>query len=138
MNDKELMRILKAQHDNLKRLLTQTKAEAEKLQPDYEKIQNTLLEFKGRLLEHLLLENGTFYPRVFAKLSSKNEEVESAKEFMKSMVAIEAVVFAFFDKYLPDKVKNKFSAFLGNLDFMIRSLMLRIESEEEGIYLYLA
>lgn len=136
MDQKELINNLKSQHRTLQKDLSdamqKTELETENIG---EKIVADLTKFKNDLMDHLKLENGTFYPDYLDKKIKRGEETESTKTFMKEMDDIARVVLAFLEKYsAPESINSSIPDFKNNLSKIIGTLNTRIETEEEGIF----
>ncbi|MCX6795136.1 MAG: hemerythrin domain-containing protein [Candidatus Falkowbacteria bacterium] len=133
MSDQELILLLKSQHLNLRKDLSDV---LEGINSD-NKDENDLTvlnlnRFKNDLLDHLKLEDEKFYPAYFQK-SQYNKEV--AQKLMLQMNQIAEVVINFFKKYenLAEIIDNK-NYFISELLEIVNTLNIRIETEEEGIY----
>ena len=140
MNAVELIAELKKQHQQLNKDLTLALAYTDKeIEKDGKNIFKELEKFKKDLTEHLNLENGTFYPSYLEKKSARGEDLESTKKFIKEMEDIGKVVIAFLEKYnSPEKISSSLENFKKELEQIIRTLRMRIETEEEGVFdLYL-
>ncbi len=98
-----------------------------------------LTKFKNDLLEHLKLENETFYPDYLEKKIKRGEEVDTTKKFIKEMDEIGKVVIGFLEKYATaETISKSLLEFKKELISIINTLNMRIESEEDGVFgLYL-
>jgi hypothetical protein len=138
MNEK-IVSLLIGQHNQLKEILIGAKGQTESPKPNFELIIEQHELFKKKLGEHLALENGVFYPAILAGMREKRaleEKIVSTKKFIKEMKAIEVVVAAFFNTYnSAGALQEKWRDYPKNLNAIIATLLLRIESEEDGIYL---
>jgi len=127
----ELVSTLKAQHRSLQADLSAAL--------DGTNSALALTKFRNDLLEHLQLENEVFYPDYLEKQGKKGEDVTKTKEFIKQMDDIGNVVMAFLNKYnAAEAITATTEDFKKELETIIRTLNLRIETEEEGVFgLYL-
>ena len=122
----ELVSILKSQH----RLLQSDLAFA---------LENPslsiLVKFKSDLDIHLNLENGTFYPAYLEKKRQLNENIQPTLDFIKKMDEIIQVVLKFLEKYsTADSITLNPQNFKVELQAIVNTLNLRIETEEEAVY----
>ncbi len=132
-----LVAILKEQHAVLKKEMINLKKEAEKETPDIMTIAGFLNNFKNSLLEHLALEDNVFYPQLIDKFKKQNLNTDSIAVFIEEMKVIGKKVWVFLDEYKnTDNIKNNLPDFKSSLYHIISTLLIRIESEEERVYLY--
>ena len=102
-----------------------------------EKIAQGLEQFKKDLVEHLELENETFYPELLKEMKVKGQDTTKTEQFVAEMKDIEKVVVAFLEKYKNSmSVEEKINEFKEELPKIGDTLVLRIESEEAGVYSY--
>lgn len=128
---------LKKQHQELKGILSGIKNKLNLDTPDSLDILARLVNFKKKLNKHLALENDTFYPALLRKMKERNLEVGNTELFIGEMKTLELEIIDFLNKYnQPKKIDSRLGRFKPELDFIISSLMIRITSEEDGIYLY--
>lgn len=81
------------------------------------------------------MENGTFYTDYINKKIKRGEDVTSTKEFIKKMDDIAAVIKVFLDKYSDaNKINLAIIDFRRELQDIIDTLNLRIETEEDGVF----
>jgi len=92
-------------------------------------------KFKKDLGEHLELENGTFYPDYLEIKKQKGEDITDTQKFIDEMSSIGKVVMDFLGKYgTSEAVDSNIANFSMELDSIVRTLNLRIETEEEGVF----
>jgi hypothetical protein len=138
MEKKELVSVLREQHKNLSKKITECLHEAVKDNPDYETVFSVLRKFNEDLGEHLNLENNVFYPELLRYLSSKGMPTSGMEKFIKMMMEIQADVVFFADKYdSSNKIEESRNGFTSGLKKMIASLSVRMETEEDCAYIYL-
>jgi len=102
-----------------------------------EQIVTLLKQFSVDLTEHLKLEDDTFYPELLKGMKEKGTDTTKTEQFIDEMKEIGKSVGVFLDKYLVlENVKNNEDVFVKDLDSLISTLALRIESEEAGVYSY--
>ena len=131
MEPQELISTLKNQH----RILQSDLSSALEVNKRGENIILDLIKFKNDLLEHLKLENETFYTDYLDKKTKKGEEIENTKKFIKEMDDIAKVVMTFLEKYSSSESINKYiTEFNKELPDIISTLNMRIETEEDGVY----
>jgi len=98
-------------------------------------ISSGLVKFKNDLIEHLNLENGTFYAELLKKMKDAGQDTKDTEAFIESMNDIAKVVMAFLEKYsVAEHVNNNIDAFIQETGGIIKAFNVRIESEEEGVY----
>ncbi len=96
-----------------------------------------LEQFKKDLVEHLTLENETFYPELLKDMQAKGQDTAKTEQFVAEMKDIEKVVVAFLEKYKDEQsIKEKIDEFKKEFPNIGKTLNLRIESEEVGVYSY--
>jgi len=128
---------LKKQHQELRGILIGVKDKLNIAAPDSLDLSARLINFKKALAKHLELENNIFYPELLKKMKERNLEVGNAELFIGEMKTLEREIIDFLSKYdEPKKIENKFDRFKPEFDFIISSLMIRVTSEEDSVYLY--
>jgi len=133
----DIITTLKKQHQELKGILTGIKDKLHTAALDSLDISARLVNFKKALAKHLDLENNIFYPELLKKMKERNLEVGNAELFIGEMKTLEREIIDFLSKYdEPKKIENKFDRFKPEFDFIISSLMIRVTSEEDSVYLY--
>jgi regulator of sigma D len=135
MNQQELVSTLVAQHRNLRQILEKTITLSGSSIPLFDRILESLSEFRENLIEHLDLENNVFYKDYTKKETALGGTAAHANELTRQMDEIAKSVIAFLDSYrTPDQIKDSFKQFDKELKRVADTLSLRIEIEEEGIY----
>ena len=135
-NPQALIATLTAQHRGLQRDLAFVSdgLKSETIQKS-SVLVSQLAIFKKDLSEHLALENGEFYPDYLHKKEVKGEDLGSTKEFIRKMDDIGKVVMGFLDTYkTPESIDVSIVTFQHELEGIIKTLNVRIETEEEGVY----
>ena len=109
-----------------------------KKQPvDASGIAKGLEQFKKDLVEHLSLENDVFYVELLEKMKAKGQDATKTEQFIAEMKDIEKTVVAFLDKYKEaQNIEDKLDEFKKEFEGLVDVLVLRIESEEIGVYAY--
>ncbi len=132
---KNLINILKNQHNHLRKEMKELKEESEKSSPNFPILFKILNDFSYFLAEHLNLENNVFYPELIEKFKMKGHEIYGIEKFINEMKIIETKVKKFFKFYLDaENIKKDFKKFALNLDEIVSTLTLRIESEENSVF----
>lgn len=133
----KLLEVLLEQHTRLKNDLS----EIEKLvkgDGSAEKVLDIIDGFKEHLTMHLKLEDGTFYPEVIAHHEEMGADVEGIQKFMSEMMVIGEQVREFLGKYKSlEAIEERWSEFGSDFEIIKDVLMLRVTTEEEGVYMYL-
>jgi len=133
----DIITTLKKQHQELKGILTGIKDKLYTAAPDSLDISAWLVNFKKALAKHLDLENNIFYPELLKKMKERNLEVGGTELFIGEMKTLEREIVDFLSKYdEPKKIEAKLDRFKPEFDFIISSLMIRVTSEEDSVYLY--
>jgi len=102
-----------------------------------EELHNGLEQFTKDLVEHLGLENETFYPELLKGMKEKEQDTTKTELFIGEMKEIEKAVHAFLDKYnSAENIQKDVAEFKQELSGIVDALNLRIESEESGVYSY--
>jgi regulator of sigma D len=95
--------------------------------------------FLKKLEGHLSLEDEFFYPKILEGMRRKNiasEQVDKTKLFINKMKDIEMQVVQFFDTYKTEEsIQEKKEAYLRELKDIMTILIMRIETEEDSIYI---
>ena len=69
-------------------------------------------KFKTDLVEHLKLENESFYVELLEKMKQAKQDTAKTETFIAEMKDIEKVVYAFLEKFsTADSINNNFSNF---------------------------
>lgn len=132
-----IIETLKEQHKGLKQQLESAMAETKAEKPNGADVVHNLNDFGTLLKAHLLIEDGIFYPKILEKMRSKNMPTAGTEEFIKHMGVIAKDVYEFLDKYKePGEIENDIKNFKQNLEKITSTLVLRITSEEDGVYMY--
>lgn len=134
---KTIITTMVGQHRTLQKELGTIAEILEDNKIDVAKIVQGLEQFKKDLVEHLELENGTFYPELLEEMKAKEQDTTKTEQFIAEMKDIEKVVVAFLEKYKGNQsVKEKIDDFKKEFPDIVETLNLRIESEEAGVYAY--
>jgi regulator of sigma D len=136
MDQQNLVSTLKAQHRALQVDLGLALDSTQKETTDSgENILSSLEKFKQDLLGHVSLENNKFYPMLLEKMKEHGDATDNTKKFISAMDNIATAVIGFLTKY--NEVKTIMAdrqVFVQNLENIIKTLNVRIESEEEGVF----
>ena len=134
-----IIQILIAQHDELRELMVNMRKNIEGDSPNYEKIVEDQRMFTESLKKHIDLENNIFYPCFISGSKRKwasDETVKNKKLFIEEMKKIEIEVYDFLEKYSKaSMVENNWSEYMKDLENIISILLVRVESEESGIFI---
>lgn len=104
---------------------------------DIPAIKKELDSFVSVFVKHLEMENEDFYIDLLKQMQLKGHDVKKTQQFIDEMEAIEKVVVIFLDKYKTiENIEKNFEEFKQELVDMVNMLMLRMESEETGVYGY--
>jgi regulator of sigma D len=102
-----------------------------------EKINAGLKKFTQELVGHLKLENEVFYVQLLAKMKQAGQDTSKTELFIAEMKDIEKVVYTFLGKFKDTaSIETNFENFQKEFDAIKQALVMRIESEEEGVYGY--
>ena len=136
-NNPEVISTLLFQHHQLRREMADTRNENNKPSPDFALILKTLNDFKTSLIAHLALEDKVFYPQVLKQLKERNLDTQKMEEFIGEMANLAQTTMAFLDKYNePQLIENNLNQFKIDFEDMASAILIRITSEEDGVYLY--
>lgn len=134
---KTIITIMIAQHRTLQKEVSAVVEILKSEKIDVQKIMAGLEQFKKDLVEHLELENNTFYPELLRDMKQRGQDTIKTEQFIVEMKDIEKVVVAFLEKYKDvSSLKEKMDEFKKEFPEIGETLALRIESEEEGVYSY--
>lgn len=132
-----LVTTLKKQHQELQGILAGVKKKFNGSAPDGPEILSRLANFKQALGKHLKLENDTFYPELLEKIKARGLDVASIEIFIAEMKKLEKEISDFLKKYnSPKAIRNDPGRFRSEFDFITSSMIMRITSEEDGVFLY--
>lgn len=132
-----LITILKGQHNILRKEMKEIKVKTESETPDSILIAGDLVNFKKSLLDHLALEDNIFYPQLIDKFKKQNLNIDNIIRFIDEMKIIGKKTMFFLAKYeKAENIQSDFPNFKSSLYEIISTLLIRIESEEDGVYLY--
>lgn len=135
--EKEIIKILINQHRALQSDLGLVSTFLQSENVNVSNIIQSLSNFKSKLLEHLKLENDEFYPGLLKKMKEKEMKTEDTVKFIQQMKSIGVVVMAFLEKYnSKNAILGEINVFKKDLNEIILTLNLRIESEEQGVFTY--
>ena len=132
-----LVSIMIKQHRGLQEDLGLVAKDLEEKELDAKDVSRLLGKFTKDLTEHLELENNTFYVQLLEKMKEKGQDTAKTEQFVGQMKDIEKVVVAFLEKYGSAKsIEEKVEEFKAEFKNIVDTLVLRIESEESGVYAY--
>ena len=132
-----LVSVMIKQHRELQKDLATAKSLSVATEMDTKEIFFQLELFKHNLIEHLKLENGTFYSDLIRKMKEKGVDTTKTELFINEMNVIAQAVTGFLDNYdSEEKIRHAPEVFINDLEGIIRALNIRIESEEAGVYSY--
>lgn len=133
----DTIEIMVNQHRKLKNDLDNVLALSEKVDVDFNEIENILNKFSFDLQEHLHLENDIFYPALLENMREQGADTLKTENFINQMKEIGTILFVFLEKYKDSiNIKNHLIDFKRESVDIISELNLRIESEESGVYIY--
>ena len=132
---KDIIKTLIIQHKGLVKDITKVAEIMEKNEKDHsQEIVANLNIFKDHLLKHLKLENEVFYIELLKAMKQEGIKTELTEAFINEMTALQKVVLGFLDKYTAQIISQDFNNFKLDFEKIKQALALRIESEEEGVY----
>jgi len=134
MSPKNIIETLIQQHRELKSSLEQAQKTNHK--EDAEQIISNLNDFKNLLIKHLDIEDNTFYPEIIQKMEEKKMDIEQTKTFIAEMKDIAKTVMEFLEKYSETSKIQEDENFPEELETIYRTYLIRMTSEEDGVYLY--
>lgn len=136
MND-NLIQTLLNQHIILRKEMANIKDESEKDLPAGAVIIEYISKFKTELVDHLNLENSVFYPKLLEQMKKQDLDITDTVKFIDKMKIIEKKVDGSLEKYSDAmSIEKNLANFKFDLNDMISTLMIRIDAEERGPYLY--
>jgi regulator of sigma D len=137
MDEKNIVSTMVAQHRTLQKEVGLVVEILENDPVDVQKIVEALKQFKKDLVEHLELENNTFYAELLKQMKAKDQNTDKTEQFIAEMDGIAEVVVTFLEKYKDAKnIQEKIKQFKKEFTEIGETLTLRIESEEAGVYAY--
>jgi regulator of sigma D len=137
MTEKNIVLTLISQHRVLQKELGGVAEELKMENPSGNKIKKLLDIFAKDLMAHLELENNTFYKELLKKMKEKGQDTTKTEQFIGEMDEIGEKVLKFLENYKEEAVIEKeIKEFQSNFEGIVDILVLRIESEEAGVYSY--
>lgn len=137
INKSEMVATMIKQHRTLQAELGEAKHHTETEKPDAKIILKILKRFSKDLNTHLKLENDIFYIELLKEMRAKGEDTTHTELFIAEMKVIGDLIDQFLHKFNDaGTIASKESEFEGELVKIIDTYNLRIEVEEEGVYLY--
>jgi len=137
MEQTAIVQTLVGQHRQLQKDLKEVASLTSQNDHEAEKIHLLLEKFTQDLTQHLHLENDVFYVELLKKMKEKGQNTEKTELFIMSMKDIEKEVLTFLNTYNEgNKIAHSFDEFRHDLPIIIETLILRIETEEAGVYSY--
>lgn len=135
--EEKIIETLKSQHQILKSVLTSARQDVDDSSINPGLILEKLKDFSSLLQTHMQLEDNIFYPQILEKQKNKGMENKDTEDFISEMKKIYSAVKVFLENYdQAEKIAEKRIQFGTELDDVVTMLLLRIESEEDGVYLY--
>ena len=96
-----------------------------------------LAKFRSDLDDHLTLENKIFYPGLLKTMKEHGDDISTTEIFIDEMDFIEKTAISILEKYeTVESIEKSLPKFSQELESLINVLVLRIESEEDGVYGY--
>ncbi|NQU83614.1 MAG: hypothetical protein HQ536_02790 [Parcubacteria group bacterium] len=127
----EQHKILQNELDVILDLCVDTRSE------DCKEIFSTLKKLEIDLVNHLKLENETFYVQLLEKMEQKGLNTQDTVKFRDEMNVIGKEVYDFFGKFKEEAlIKNNISGFKKDFVGIREAIILRVESEEAGVFMY--
>lgn len=134
----KIVETLVSQHVELRKLSEQIEQTAVQ-SDDIALLINLQESFLMKLRGHLALENDFFYPTILAGMKQKDtssEQIGKTEQFIGEMKDIERSVIQFFSAYKEAEViREKKEEYLSKLKEIISAFIMRIETEEDSVYL---
>lgn len=136
-DEQNIIPTLISQHRTLQKGLGAVANALKEARPDLKEIDRLLKQFTVDLTEHLKLENEVFYVQLLAKMKEKGQDTTKTEQFVAEMKDIEKAVLTFLDKYKDtDSISKQLDQFRSESISVTETLVLRVESEESGVYAY--
>jgi len=139
-NNRNIVEILKAHHKLLIGEVNAIFEVTEELNGSgdgFIEIDKLLKDFASDLGEHLSLENNIFYVNLLDRMRELGQDTSNTEVFIEEMKGIEKVVIAFLKKFdNPEAIEKNTADFKKEFPVIKDTLLLRIESEESGVYEY--
>ncbi len=137
MNREKIITTLTAQHRILEKILNTIDIFLKAKKINFSAIASELGHFEKDITEHLQLENEVFYPELLKDMKRKRQNTYNTEQFILEMENIEVIMISFFKKYENScGIKDNVDIFRREFSDIVEILAVRIESEEEGIYVY--
>jgi hemerythrin-like domain-containing protein len=132
---KNIIKTMKEQHQMLRKdtdvILEMFKSEQV---VGFEVVEKLLDKFKQDLISHLKLENEVFYPKLLKKMTENNLEIKDTLSFIGEMKVIQNQIYIFLDNFIKNKKVD--NDFYQEFNKIVEVLIMRISSEEDGVYIY--
>jgi len=100
-------------------------------------ILSALRKMSAQIVEHIQIEDTLFYPQLLESMKKRGVDTTKIKIFIKDMDDILSGADDFFKKYNSEKsITHNTTRFKDDLNAIVGVIATRIESEEDGVYLY--
>ena len=136
-HDENILDILIKQHREIASIATNITNLSKDTVGNSEEILSSLTELSKKITEHIQIEDKLFYPQLLTSMKKRDMDITKIEMFIKDMDDILNSADEFFRKYnSAQNITNNATQF--NIDFkpIASVLSIRMESEEDGVYLY--
>ncbi len=100
-------------------------------------VHEAMNNFIADLQEHLKLENDVFYVELLDSMKTAKQDISKTGMFIEEMKGIEKSFLNFYKQFdTEEKIKNNLELFKEQFEQIKNILIIRIESEEAGVYGY--
>lgn len=125
------------QHNDLKKELTKAMNIKVSDKTDFTEIVSGLARFSRDLKIHIEDEDKYFYKKLLREMKEAKQSTAETEEFVKEMTGIGRVIFGFIERYdSAQKLEKDFVSYKKEIVEIKEILILRVESEEMGVFVY--
>lgn len=125
------------QHEELKSDIVSVMDSVRQDNPNFTKAVADLVKFSNDLKIHVESENKLFYDELLREIKTAGQNTSGTEEFIAEMTNIGKVIFNFVERFSDaEKIKKDFANFKKEIVDIREILILRVESEETGVFAY--
>lgn len=128
---------LTKQHNDLKKELAGVMNIRGYDKANFAEIASGLVKFSNDLINHIEDENKYFYKELLREMKEAKQSTAETEEFINEMTSIGKVIFSFIERYdSAQKLEKDFASYKKEIAEINEVLILRVESEEAGVFVY--